>query len=949
VGELVERDAERAVLAAALGAASAGRGTAVLLVGEAGIGKTALLTAACVAPQPDGPRLLRAAGLPLDEGVAYGVARQLVLPSLMDGEGPDRLLRGAAGLARPALLEGNGNGPPAPEATFAIRQGLTWLVAAMAEESGPLALVVDDLHWADAASVRFLHALVGRIDELPVTLLMAARPAAAWAEPGLAAELAGAVQVLRPLRLTRQGVGHALAHRLDTEPADEFTETAFAQTAGTPYLVEALADSLRREGIEPTADRISAIGRLGGAEVGRDVAARVRALSPDARAIAAAVAVLGGGRPATDAERLAGVEAGTAARAAAALDAAGLVRGWPDLSFDHPLVRAAVLDDLGPEVRTQLHERAADVAIAAGEPERAAAHLADVPGRASPDRAAVLHRVGTRALHSGAPDVAIRHLRRALAEPPPDAMRAPLLFDLGMCELALGDPAAPDRLAAAADASGSPEVHLRAMMISGHALTFMGRWTEAFDRMAAAIAASSLAPPGDLALARLERAGAMMTCIRTGREAFALLDELDHATGAASPMRPLLEGLLALRDVTEGLPRDAALGRIRHAQAGVLPEHRGTPLVWTSAIALVVADAIEDAQVTLEAAVAGARSRLDLTTVRILSAWLALNETRRGRLGEAEEAALAADEGEGPLPGLAELLAAIVRGSVALERGDIAAAAAHADRPLEHDPRLAETNFCDGQLVVRGRVRLAQGAPVDAYWLFAEAGRRQVQWGGESPPLTQWRTYMATTASELGRTAEATDLIEEELAAAERFGAPRPLAAALRARAAIVADDAERSLRDADDVLDGALAELEQSRVRADLGDLLLRQGRAEESREMLRSALELAWSCRADALVERVRASLVQAGARPRRPELTGARALTPAEARTARMAAEGATNRELAETLFVTEKTVETHLTAAYRKLNIAGRPQLAAALGASQGVVTAKTRVPAQGGRP
>jgi DNA-binding CsgD family transcriptional regulator len=317
-------------------------------------------------------------------------------------------------------------------------------------------------------------------------------------------------------------------------------------------------------------------------------------------------------------------------------------------------------------------------------------------------------------------------------------------------------------------------------------------------------------------------------------------------------------------------------------------------------------------------------------------------------LGQAEEATLGVDEGEGRPPGLCELLATVVRGSVALERGDVATAAAWADRPLEHDPQMAEIHFCDYQLVARGRVRLAQGAPVDAYWLFDEAGRRQMQWGGESPPLTQWRTYMATTAYELGRTAEARELIDEEVAAAERFGAPRPLAAALRGRAVIVAERAERSLRDAHDVLDGALAELERARVEAALGDLLLRQDRAEESRELLRSALELAWSCRADALVRRIRESLALAGARPRRPEQSGVRALTPAEARTARMAAEGATNRELAEALFVTEKTVETHLTAAYRKLNIAGRPQLAAALGGSQGVPEEKTGVHARGGR-
>jgi DNA-binding CsgD family transcriptional regulator len=397
-----------------------------------------------------------------------------------------------------------------------------------------------------------------------------------------------------------------------------------------------------------------------------------------------------------------------------------------------------------------------------------------------------------------------------------------------------------------------------------------------------------------------------------------------------------------------GRPRDGALRRIRLAESGALPEHGGTPGYWTPLIALVLADAFRQSQASLEAGVAAARTRLDLTTVRILSAWLALGQVRRGRLAEAEEAVLAVDEGEGPAPSLAELLATIVHGSLALERGDLATAAAWADRPLEHDPRVAEANFLDGHLVVRGRVRLAQGDPSDAYALFAEAGRRQTQWGAESPPITEWRTYLAATANALGRPEEARDLIDEEVAAAEGFGAPRPLAAALRTRAAIVDEEAEPHLRDAMDVLDGSLAELEQARVGADLGDLLLRQGRAEASREIMLPALELAWACGADALAERIRASLVQSGARPRRPQVTGVRALTPAEARTARMAADGVTNRELAEALFVTEKTVETHLTAAYRKLNITGRAQLAAALGTSQGVPPEKTRVPAEGGR-
>jgi DNA-binding CsgD family transcriptional regulator len=745
---------------------------------------------------------------------------------------------------------------------------------------------------------------------------------------------------VRPARLSPRGVGTALAGRLNTEPADEFTGAAHVQTAGTPYLVAALADALRREGVEPTAGRVGAIDRLGVVEVERDVAARIHGLTPGARAIVRAVAVLGDGRPATEAERVAAVDPGTAAHSAAALDGAGLVRGWPELSFDHPLVRTAVLEDLPPEERARLHERAAEMAMSAGELERAAAHLAEVAGRASAERVEVLHRVGARALQSGAPDVGIRHLRRALAEPPPDGARAQVLFDLGLCELALGDHAAPDHLAAAAEATGSPDMRLRAFGVAGHGLTFLGRWSEGFELMKRAISNGAGARPEGVTLARIELAAWMLTCIATGREASAMLDALDRELAADASVRPLLEGVLALRDVSFGLPRDVVLRRIRNAAAGALPEHAGIPLQGIPLIALVLSDAFPEAEASLRGLIGGARSRMDLTSVRVLSAWLAMTHVRRGRLVEAEEAALAVDEGGGPPPSVAEPLAAVVRGSVALERGNLAAAAGWADRPLELDPRLADTNFCDGLLVVRGRVRFAQGAADEAYGIFAEAGRSQTQWGGESPPITQWRTYMARTANALGRGEEARGLIDEELTAAERFGAPRPLAAALRARAAVVADDAaeaERTLRDAADILDGSLADLEQARVAVDLGVLLLRQGRADEAREILRPALDRAWACGADALAERARASLVQAGARPRRPELTGARALTPAEARTARMAAGGMTNRELAEALFVTEKTVETHLTAAYRKLNIAGRPQLAAALGAPDGAAT------------
>ena len=206
-----------------------------------------------------------------------------------------------------------------------------------------------------------------------------------------------------------------------------------------------------------------------------------------------------------------------------------------------------------------------------------------------------------------------------------------------------------------------------------------------------------------------------------------------------------------------------------------------------------------------------------------------------------------------------------------------------------------------------------------------------MKWGGVSPTMSQWRMGAAHAARALGKPARAGELIDEEIAAAEQCGVARTIGMALRARAALVEKplDGERDLRDAIDVLDTTTVDLQRALARVDLGELLLADGRGDEGRDVLRQALDMAWACGADPLAERARGALVQAGARPRRPELTGVRALTPAEARTARMAVE-ATNREIAESLFITEKTVETHLTSTYRKLGIAGRPQLAAALG-------------------
>jgi DNA-binding NarL/FixJ family response regulator len=136
-------------------------------------------------------------------------------------------------------------------------------------------------------------------------------------------------------------------------------------------------------------------------------------------------------------------------------------------------------------------------------------------------------------------------------------------------------------------------------------------------------------------------------------------------------------------------------------------------------------------------------------------------------------------------------------------------------------------------------------------------------------------------------------------------------------------------LREAVEVLSDSPAKLEQAKARTDLGAALRRGNRRSQAREQLRRAVELATICGAAPLAARAETELLGTGARPRRIALSGVESLTPSERRVAEMAVEGLTNREIAQTLFVTPKTVEVHLSSAYRKLGIASRSQLAGAL--------------------
>jgi DNA-binding CsgD family transcriptional regulator len=203
-------------------------------------------------------------------------------------------------------------------------------------------------------------------------------------------------------------------------------------------------------------------------------------------------------------------------------------------------------------------------------------------------------------------------------------------------------------------------------------------------------------------------------------------------------------------------------------------------------------------------------------------------------------------------------------------------------------------------------------------------------WGAHNPAFLPWRSSAALSFVALGQHDEALPLAREELALARTWGTHCATGTALRA-VGNAERDGTATLREAVSELERSESPLELAHALVDLGATLRRGGERSEAREPLRRGLDLAHHHGALALAERARDELVVAGGRPRRDALRGRDALTPSELRVARMAASGLTNRQIAQALFVTLRTVELHLTSSYGKLGIGSRRQLGEALGA------------------
>jgi DNA-binding CsgD family transcriptional regulator len=551
-----------------------------------------------------------------------------------------------------------------------------------------------------------------------------------------------------------------------------------------------------------------------------------------------------------------------------------------------------------------------------------------------------LREAAADALESGSPQAAAALLERAVAEPPPPADLVAVLRELGRAEELSGQDAALAHLAAARDLVQDPRQRAEIGLQIARAQADLFHWVEAVD-----VSQSTLAELGDSEpdlQAKLE-AQVVAASFRVARRASlapVALERLARHQHRSSPTADYLLAQGMVRYWIEGRPAGDVRAPLEEAFArcGPVTENWDTrgPAAW----ALVFAEGYGTAQAALgsmrsEVERSGSARGLFTTFVT-----LGLLNVRLGALPEADAAAriaLHVLEGLGFDRGLRLLASVLI--DVAIEAGQLDEAESVLD--LLHGTELPAEISTVIALAARARLRLAQGRPDEALADFEKvrALYSAQTWGLEMHDngFLHARSGAALALLQLGDMEQADELAGQELAGARAFGAPRALGIALRVAGLTRGDDgATALLEESVGVLRGSPAVLERGHSLYELGAALRRSGHRAAAREPLSEALDLAARCGARALAARAREELKASGARPRSEWRTGIEALTPSELRVARLAAEGRTNREIAQALYVTLKTVEGHLARVFDKLQIAGRGELA------QGLAGENTRV-------
>ncbi|MDX3190678.1 AAA family ATPase [Streptomyces sp. MN03-5084-2B] len=901
-----------------------GTAASAVLAGEFGMGKSAILRTAAALAADAGFTVAIATGSRLESHLAGGIVRQLAEALEEPGAPP-----------RPPVAElcGSAGESEALDLFFRIVRDAT--------DRGPLFLGIDNIHQADAWSMRCLAYVRNRVLDLPVLIVLTSVVGHPPHREVALLDMVGST----PATITLNGLGDAAAAEILGLAPGELASACREATGGNPVLLQAL-----RPRLLPGADP----HELGSSLIGQVLTTRIQEF-PHAPAILHAAAILGEDAGFDLLARLAGVDELDALQAIDTLVRLHVLNNSDQPTLTYSFVRNSLLKDMPQTTRAVNHSRAAKLLAEAGAPpERVAAHLLEATSIRIPWAVDVLRLSARDAVFSGQAELAARHLRRALEERLTSGRRMAVLLQLAHAEFQFDPPGAAKRVREAVDTVGNRET--AAYIATAMLLSLCGGQDARLGISAAGQIAARLDAGGPdavwplLCMTYLAEAGSRLGPppeFRDFEEQWAPLTD-----PAAQRSR---SALLALDAVRSGESAQEAVGHFADAlsQAGA-PPRPGGPTTRSPR-----GDAVGDDGELFE-------QHYFFTLATAVLADEPAHVDRLCRVLDVEREPWDVHVPHGALPTLA-------RGIALQASGDLQRASVHFESLLRRfDERGGTTTcpvgvLCAAKLVecwvdlgrfeaatslldrmdfvasqglfthtyllyARGRLRVATGYTRFGFEDLLSCGRRLAHHGMRFPGFVPWRAHAARAALALGQTDDAARLAEEDINASARWGAARPLGTALTTLGLVREDDeAERALQKAIATLRSSPSRLQLATALTELGTLQARHGQSEKAIETLRQAVELSEQCGARPLARRA-AEELRSSRRALTPAKDNEHGLTRQENRIAVMAAQGLTNREIATALHLTRRTVELHLSGAYRKLGIPGRAELGGALAKS-----------------
>lgn len=906
---LLERDQALADLRAMLRPIGRSYVGMMIIEGEYGVGKTALLNSACTMSCALGASVLRARASEQEQthplGVVHQILAQLHPSECLGDENRQRIRRvNIDGLSEAGLLD--------------IYEEIDEMLVRHAGTSF-VAVAIDDVHFADSASLGWLRFLSRRLNTFPAAVILTALPprnilVQQPLDPIIAEAMARRIE-LHPL--STEAVSSLVRSRFGADAMSSRLEVAcFEATRGNPALLFALLDHLSQSAAEHGSDHlVEWVREASPRRVVRSIVHRVASTGPNSVAVIQAIALLDGVAALDDIAEVSQVDATIVATAVERITEAGILEAAEPLRFVHPLVRSALVGAIPHSELRALHTRCARALKRKGQSDMiVATHLLETLPVGSAIDTDILLAASRQALRDGFPGGAARFLARAKSELADDLMTGQQLLEVAELHAHLHQPEAMDLLARASQQVHDPERLIPIVFALTEAPgapdlpEARGLLHRVRDRTFESLGVTHI----DLALS--------------------LLDGPEHHRPLPAPRVGDIPLLRALRTIeTNADPRGStatALGGVLEQCIYAIHLASPDPVPFQVGHRAVITLIRIGRQELAERLVTDALELIGDDDASLSSRLLRLRSELAVGHGDLALAQSCRDLAEQRCPQSAWGFAAIDAywdAKLAVLQGDTIRATeiltATERSEFDADPFLVPEML--------GWIALVAGDADAATDHFASAEKLAERCGVRNPAVTSWRAGCARAFAMHGDLRSARDVAREAVDLARTFGAPGPLAITLGGLAAAQPDNRFEILDEAVRAADQSEDVLLTITARLDLGSVLRRVGDEERAVSILRAAGDIAFRFRSPIISTAVMEQLRACGSRPARLALRGVESLTPAQLRTVQLAAEGATNVEIAASLYVSIKTVESHLARAYRKLGVKARTELAGVL--------------------